>query len=93
MRCPLPKELAYYRSGKGKPEIEGVKILILFPPKKTDTHYQQRKKRRPICSGTAIETIISRLKQDYRLPENYFWGKAGVHINALVAGTAWNLRK
>jgi IS5 family transposase len=25
--------------------------------------------------------------------ENYFWGKVGVQINALMAGTAWNLRK
>jgi IS5 family transposase len=37
--------------------------------------------------------IISHLKYDYRLLENYFWGKAGGHINALMAGTAWNLRK
>jgi IS5 family transposase len=29
----------------------------------------------------------------YRMPENYFWGKAGVQINAMMAGTAWNLRK
>jgi hypothetical protein len=33
------------------------------------------------------------LKYDYRLLENYFWGKAGVQINALIVGTAWNLRK
>jgi IS5 family transposase len=25
--------------------------------------------------------------------ENYLWGKASVQINALMAGTAWNLRK
>ncbi|MDR0700355.1 MAG: hypothetical protein LBG28_14245, partial [Tannerella sp.] len=33
------------------------------------------------------------LKYDYRMLENYFWGKVGVQINALMAGTAWNLRK
>jgi IS5 family transposase len=27
------------------------------------------------------------------MPENYFWGKAGVQINALMAGSAWTLRK
>jgi IS5 family transposase len=88
---PLPKELAYNRGGKGKSEVEGVKILIPSPPKKTDTHYQQRKKRRQFRSGAAIEPIISHLK--YLLLENYFWGKAGVRINALMAGAAWNLRK
>ncbi|MDR2474848.1 MAG: hypothetical protein LBD45_03230 [Bacteroidales bacterium] len=30
---------------------------------------------------------------DYRLPENYLWGEKGVQINALMAGTAWNLKK
>jgi IS5 family transposase len=30
----LPKELAYDRGGKGKPEIKGVKIIIPSPPKK-----------------------------------------------------------
>jgi IS5 family transposase len=59
---PLPREFAYYRGGKGKPEIEGVKSLIPSPPKKTDTHYQRRKKRQPFRSGAAIEPIISHLK-------------------------------
>jgi IS5 family transposase len=54
---PLPKELAYDRGGKGKSEIEGVKILIPSPPKETDTHYQQRKKYRQFRSGAAIEPI------------------------------------
>jgi IS5 family transposase len=27
------------------------------------------------------------------LPENYLWGEKGVQINALLAGTAWNLKK
>jgi IS5 family transposase len=90
---PFPKELAYDRGGKEKTEIEGVKILIPSPSKKTDTNYQQRKKRRQFRSGATIETIINHLKYDYRLLENYFWGKAGVQINALMAGTAWNMRK
>jgi hypothetical protein len=54
----------------------------------TDTNYQKRKKRQQFRSRAAIEPIISHLKYDYRLPENYFWGKAGVQINALMAGTA-----
>jgi IS5 family transposase len=92
-KIPLPKELVYDRGGKGKSEIEGVKILIPSPPKKTDTNYQKRKKRQQFRSRAAIEPIISHLKYDYRLLENYFWGKVGIQINALMAGTAWNLRK
>jgi IS5 family transposase len=92
-KIPFPQELACDRGGKGKSEIKGVKILIPSPPKTIDTNYQQRKKRQQFRSGAAIEPIISHLKYDYRLLENYFWGKAGVRINALMAGTAWNLRK
>ncbi|MCL2042086.1 MAG: hypothetical protein FWG84_08655 [Bacteroidales bacterium] len=33
----FPKELAYDRGGKGKSEINGVKIIIPAPPLKTDT--------------------------------------------------------
>jgi IS5 family transposase len=90
---PLPKELAYDRGGKGKSEIESVKILIPSLSKKIDTNYQKRKKRQQFHSRAAIEPIISHLKYDYRLLEYYFWGKVGVQINALMAGTAWNLRK
>jgi IS5 family transposase len=25
--------------------------------------------------------------------ENYFWGEAGIQINALMSATAWNLKK
>jgi IS5 family transposase len=27
------------------------------------------------------------------MPDNYFWGEAGVQINALLSATAWNLKK
>jgi IS5 family transposase len=92
-KIPLPKELACDRGGKGKSEIEGVNILIPSPPKKTDTNYQKRKKRQQFRIRAAIEPIISHLKYDYRLLGNYFLGKDGVQINALMAGTALNLRK
>jgi IS5 family transposase len=65
-QIPLSKELAYNRGGKGKSEIEGVKILIPSPPKTTDTNYQQRKKHQQFRSGAAIKPVISYLKYDYR---------------------------
>ncbi|MDR2824958.1 MAG: hypothetical protein LBB41_07160, partial [Prevotellaceae bacterium] len=41
----------------------------------------------------AIEPIISHLKYDYRLLENYLLDEKGVQINALMSGAAWNFRK
>jgi IS5 family transposase len=90
---PLPKELAYDRGGKGKKEVKGVKIIIPSPPKETDTKYQKQKKRKQCRARAAIEPIISHLKYDYRMLENYYLGKKGVQINAYLAATAWNLKK
>jgi IS5 family transposase len=90
---PLPKELAYDRGGKGKTEIKGVKIIIPSPAKKTDSVYQKRTKRRKCRSRAAIEPIIGHLKTDFRMQQNYLLGVQGIQINALMAATAWNLKK
>ncbi|MDR1738577.1 MAG: transposase, partial [Candidatus Symbiothrix sp.] len=70
-----------------------VKIIIPSPPKETDTKYQKQKKRKQCRARAAIEPIISHLKYDYRMLENYYLGKKGVQINAYLAATAWNLKK
>jgi IS5 family transposase len=44
-KLELPQTLACDRGGKGKSEIEGVKIIIPSPAKKTGTRYQKQKKR------------------------------------------------
>jgi IS5 family transposase len=90
---PLPKELVYDRGGKGKSEIQGVKILIPSPPKKSDTAYQKRVKQKKHRRRAAIEPIQGHLKSDFRMAQNYLWGEVGVEINALMAGCAWNLKK
>ena len=89
----LPKELAYDRGGKGKSEINGVKIIIPAPPKKTDTLYQKQTKRKKCRARAAIEPVIGHLKTDFRMQQNYLRGEKGVQINALMAATAWNLKK
>ncbi|MDR2971211.1 MAG: IS5 family transposase [Bacteroidales bacterium] len=89
----LPKELAYDRSGKGKSHINGVKIIIPSPPKKTDTRYQKQNKRKKCRARAAIEPIIGHLKSDYRMQQNYLLDEIGIQINALMAATAWNLKK
>ena len=92
-KLKLPKELAYDRGGKGKSDICGVKIIIPSPSKKTDTPYQKRKKRKKCRARAAIEPIIGHLKTDFRMQQNYLWGEKGPQINALMAATAWNLKK
>ena len=89
----LPKELAYDRGGKGKSEINGVKISIPAPHKKTDTLYQKQTKRKKCRARAAIEPVIGHLKTDFRMQQNYLRGEKGVQINALMAATAWNLKK
>jgi IS5 family transposase len=89
----LPKELVYDRGGKGKAQIKGVNIIIPSPPKKTDTPYQKQVKRKKCRSRAAIEPVIGHLKTDFRMQQNYLWGQAGIQINALLAATAWNLKK
>jgi IS5 family transposase len=37
--------------------------------------------------------VIGREKQDHRLGRNYFKGKEGDRINALLSGCGFNLRK
>jgi len=89
----LPKELIYDRGGKGKSCIKGVKILTPDKAKKTDSAYQKRCKRKKFRSRAGIEPIIGHLKTDHRLAQNYLLDENGIQINALMAATAWNLKK
>ena len=89
----LPKELLYDRGGRGKLEIKGVKISIPSTPRKKDTAYQKQTKRKKFRTRAAIEPIIGHLKTDFRLAKNYFMGETGPQINALLAATAWNMKK
>ncbi|MEG1238255.1 transposase, IS5 family [Chryseobacterium carnipullorum] len=89
----LPKELLYDRGGRGKSEIKGVKISIPSTPRKKDTAYQKQTKRKKFRTRAAIEPIIGHLKTDFRLAKNYFIGETGPQINALLAATAWNMKK
>ena len=76
-----------------KSEIKGVKISIPSTPRKKDTAYQKQTKRKKFRTRAAIEPIIGHLKTDFRLAKNYFMGETGPQINALLAATAWNMKK
>jgi IS5 family transposase len=71
-------------------------MILPSPPKKSDTVYrkrEKRKKRKQYRSGAGIEPIIGHLKYDFLMLENYFVGEVGVQINALMSGTVWNMKK
>ena len=89
----LPEELAYDRAGRGRAEINGVKIITPGRPKAHDTAYQKQQKRRKFRARAGIEPIIGHLKTDFRMAQNYLLGEKGIQINALMAATAWNLKK
>jgi len=89
----LPKEIIYDRGGRGRKEIKGVKISIPDTPKKTDTNYKKKEKRKRFRSRAGIEAIIGHLKSDFRMAQNYLYKDAGIQINALMACAAWNLKK
>lgn len=89
----LPEELAYDRGGKGKTEINGVKIITPGKPKASDSEYYKQQKRKKFRARAAIEPIIGHLKTDFRMAQNYLLGEKGIQINAFMAATAWNLKK
>lgn len=89
----LPQELAYDRGGKGQKQIKGVRIIIPDKPKAKDTAYKKQQTRKKFRARAGIEPIIGHLKTDFRMEQNYLWGEKGIQINALLAATAWNLKK
>lgn len=70
-------------------------MIITTPgkPKKTDTPYEKRKKRKKFRRRAAIEPVIGHLKADFRMQNNYLHGENRMQINALMSAAVWNLRK
>lgn len=49
-----------------------------------------------VCGVQVItpgKPLIGHLKYDHRMLENYQWGRESGTINAMLAATAWNLKK
>ena len=88
-----PKQIVYDRGGRGKKEIDGVEILTPGKTLKNDSAYERAKKRKPFRRRAAIEPVIGHLKKNFRMQENYMKGQNSPMINALLAATAWNLKK
>ena len=62
-------------------------------PKKADSEYMKKEKRKRFRSWASIEAVIGHLKSDFRKGQNYLHGEAGIQINALMSCAAWNLKK
>ena len=52
-----------------------------------------RSLRKWLKRRSAIEPIIGHLKHDHRMDRNYLKGKVGDKMNALLAGSGFNIRK
>ena len=89
----LPEEVVYDRGGRGHKEIMGVKISTPGKPPKSQTPYQRTKVREKFRRRAAIEPIIGHLKSDHRMAQNYHRGVSSPKMNALLASTAWNMKK
>lgn len=85
--------MVYDRAGKGEKTIKGVEISTPNKPKKTDSRYKREKIREKFRKRAGIEAVISHLKNSCGMGKNYYWSWEGAKINALLAGTTWNLRK
>jgi IS5 family transposase len=88
-----PEEVIYDRGGKGRSEINGVKISTPSKPTKGMSEYQKRAKRQKFRRRAAIEPVIGHLKQHFRMGQNYLHGVNSPIINAMLAAAGWNFKK
>ena len=87
------EEVIYDRGGRGKSEIDGVKVSTPKKPLKRDSISQRRTKRKKFRRRAAIEPVIGHLKTDFRMEQNYLHGTSSPQINALLAAAGWNFKK
>ncbi|MEN1784471.1 MAG: IS5/IS1182 family transposase, partial [Bacteroidota bacterium] len=83
-----PKEVVYDRGGKVKGgKVGETTVWVPAPPLKSDNAYKKRKKRKKFRARAAIEPVISHLKKNFRMQENYLMGEKAPKINAMLAAT------
>ena len=70
-----------------------VQKTYLYKPLKTDSTYEKRKKRSKFRRRAAIEPVMSHLKTDFRMGQNYLHGEESPQINAFLAAAGWNMKK
>ncbi|MEM6846074.1 MAG: hypothetical protein AAF632_27940 [Bacteroidota bacterium] len=88
-----PKIAMVDRGCRGLKQINGTEICIPATPAKNATAYQKRKARKRFRQRTGIEPTIGHIKHDHRMVRNFLKGEVGDAINALLAASAFNLKK
>ena len=88
-----PKVGIVDRGYKGKKNIDGTEIVSPSVPSKKSTQYQKQKARKRFRARAGIEPVIGHIKHDHRMLRNFLKGELGDQFNAIMAGTAFNLKK
>lgn len=88
-----PKTATVDRGYRGVKSTEETEFIIPSNPKKSDTAYQKRKKRKRCRKRAGIEPVIGHLKYDHRAARNYLKGQIGDAINFIMAAAGFNFRK
>jgi IS5 family transposase len=89
------KEVVYDRGGGKAREIEGVKVEVPRVLGEGASEKEKREVREKFRKRAGIEGIISHLKKEYRMQENYYncLKEKSVNVNAYLCAAAWNFKK
>ena len=83
-----PKQVFVDKGYRGKENYpEDIEVFV------TGRKGLSRTLKRFLKARSGIEPVIGHLKEDNKLCRNHLLGKIGDHINALLTGCAFNLRK
>lgn len=77
---------------RGRTKVGGTKIELPGKPRKTDSPYHKKKRRKRFARRAAIEPVIGHLKSDFRMARCFLKGAKGAAINLTLAAAAWNLK-
>lgn len=78
------------RGYRGSKKIGTTEIIS---PKPQQKNSQKQAMRKRFKRRAAIEPIIGHVKQHFRMKRNYLKGELGDHINAILAGAAFNIKR
>jgi IS5 family transposase len=76
---------------RGRAKIGETEILRVHQPKKKG--YSKQRWKQWFKRRASVEAVISHLKSDHRMGRNYLSGTIGDSINAMLAASAYNLKK
>ena len=93
IRGSAPETAFCDRGFRGRKKVDDTAIVLPESPSPKATEHFKRKARKNFGRRSAIEPVIGRLKNDFRLARNYLKGAVGDAINLLLASAAFNCRK